>query len=176
VDNTDDPDERDLRRRLLAKRMVSHRARTQTIWQFTGISRDRLETLRRRWGVPSQDRRRGPSPTSIHEFFRNARCHQMATTAALFCQLLGVLPKHGTGSLGRPISLEAGELVCSVYEALHTCFPEAHIEFEQLVLLARGLAEGSVLQLGLCQRCGAAILIDRLAAQRAVCRPDCVNS
>jgi len=175
VEKTDDPDERDLRRRLLAKRMVSHRARTQTIWQFTGISRHRLETLRMRWGVSSLDRRRGPSPTSINEFFRNARCHQLATTAALFCQLLDVLPKDGAGSRGRLISLEAGELLCSAYEALHTCFPEAHIEFEQLVLLARALAEGSVLQLGLCQQCGAAILVDRLAALRAVCRPDCVN-
>ena len=47
METSDDPDDRDLRRRQLAKRLVSHHARTQTIYSFTGYTRHRLATLRK---------------------------------------------------------------------------------------------------------------------------------
>jgi hypothetical protein len=172
VDNTEDPDERDMRRRQLAKRMVSHRARTQTIFEFTGYTRHRLETLRRRWGVSAEDRHRGPSPSSQAEFFRTTRTLQEATTAAVLCDLLGVLrPSRNGGPAIR--TLEFGEQLCDTFEALRASFPHLDIEFEHLVLLARGLSEGSCLGIERCTQCGVAILMDKLAARPAVCRPTC---
>ena len=172
MDGMDDPDERDLRRRRLAKRMVAHRARTQTIYAFTGFTRHRLETLRHRWGVSAQERRRGPSPTSYAEFFRTSRAIQVATAAALLCQFLGIGAKAEAPS-SRSMTLETGEQLCYVYEALQASFPDLDLEFEHLVLLASGLTAGTVLQLGCCSQCGAAILIDRLAARTAMCKPSC---
>jgi hypothetical protein len=159
-------------RRQLVKRLVSHRARTQTIYEFTGYSRHRLETLRHRWGISADDRLRGPSPTSQTEFFRTARTIQEATTAALLCELLGVLRPARKGSPASRM-VELGEHLCYVYEALHASFPHLDLEFEHLVLLARGLTEGSCLSIDHCTRCGVAILVDRLAARPVVCRPGC---
>lgn len=168
----EDPDERDMRRRQLAKRLVSHRARTQTIYAFTGFTRHRLETLRRRWGVAPEDRHRGPSPTSFTEFFRTSKSLQAATAAALLCHLLGMFQQR-EGLARKAMSLETGEQLCYVYEALQACFPEVEIQFEHLVLLANGLLDGRALQLRRCTDCGAAILIDNLAAPRTICRPRC---
>lgn len=172
MESTDDPDERDMRRRQLAKRLVSHRARTQTIYEFTGYTRHRLETLRRRWGVSADDRHRGPSPTSQTEFFRTSRALQEATAAALLCELLGALRSGHRGAPGTR-KLELGEHLCYVFEALRASFPHLEIEFEHLVLLVRGLSEGSCLSMERCTMCGAAILVDRLAARPMTCRPVC---
>ena len=170
----DDPDDRDIRRRLLARRLVSHRARTQTIQTFTGISRHRLETLRQRWGVTTEDRHRGPSPTSFTEFFRTARNLQAATTAAVLCKLVAAIPTQPLRGSRIP-SLELGERLCYAYEALQACYPKTELEFEQLLLLVTGLAEGSCLRLGQCGRCGAAILIDILSVRDFVCVSGCGN-
>lgn len=170
---TEDPDDRDMRRRQLAKRMVSHRARTQTICAFTGLSRHRLETLRRRWGVPAHDRHRGPSPTSFLEFFRTTKCLQTATTAAVLCDLLGAIRLPAPTARPRSVTLEAGEQLCYAYEALLACFPDAALEFEHLVLLTNGLAQGDSVQLSHCTQCGAAVLIDKLSVQPGTCRPRC---
>lgn len=167
MDASEDADERELRRRQLAKRLVSHRARTQTVYEFTGLSRHRLETLRRRWGVSAEDRHRGPSPTSFAEFFRSTRSLQAATAAALLCQLLGIPCRSNPDARRRGGSLDTGERLCYVYEALQACFPQMEFEFEHLVLLVRGLAGGMTLQLGACSRCGAAMLVDMLAAPGA---------
>jgi hypothetical protein len=44
---------RELRRNQLATRMVSHKAHTQTICDYTGLARERIKTLRRDWPVAS---------------------------------------------------------------------------------------------------------------------------
>jgi hypothetical protein len=173
LDDRDDPDERDMRRRHLAKRLVSHRARTQTIYEFTGFTRHRLENLRRRWGVLAEERHRGPSPSSFAEFFRTSKSLQAATAAAVLCDLLGVLRHLNAGAKRGVMTLELGEQLCYAYEALQAAFPHLNIEFEHLVLLACGLAEGTMLQLGHCTACGAALLIDKLEVRPAICRPSC---
>ena len=171
----DDADDRDIRRRLLAKRLISHRARTQTVQMFTGLSRHRLETLRQRWGVSPEDRHRGPSPTAYTEFFRTARNLQAATAAALLCNLLAAIPRRPLRDGSGP-SLEAGERLCHAYEVLRTCYPLIELEFEHLLLLVNGLADGTCLRLGRCSHCGAAILLDILSARSQVCVPDCTSS
>ncbi len=165
-----DPDDRDMRRRQLAKRLVSHHARTQTITEFTGFSRNHLETLRRRWGVPTSARHRGPSPTSFAEFFRNARTIQMATAAAVLFHLLDFRLEPDFSNAAGRTKLEHGERLCYVYEALQACFPHLGLEFEHMVLLAVGLSRGEALRLGHCTLCGSALLVDNYAVRLPVCR------
>jgi hypothetical protein len=173
VSTTDDPDDRDLRRRQLAKRLISHQARTQTIIEFTGFSRNHLETLRRRWAVNTKERHRGPSPTSLTEFFRNARTLQTATAAAVLFHLLDTRRHPDSVLPPGPKKLEAGERLCYVYEALQACFPLVDLEFEHMVLLAVGLSSGETLRLGHCGQCGSAMLIDNFALRQAACRHCC---
>ena len=170
MDTPEDPDERDLRRRQLAKRLVSHHARTQTIFEFTGYSRHRLATLRRRWQVPPEERHRGPSPTSFSVFFRSPRARNVATAAAVICRLLGATRPAVGGRISRGIAnLDFGEQLCEVHEALQACFPNVELEFEQVMLLAIGLSRHESIDLTTCVKCGIAVLADQLALRRRTC-------
>ena len=59
--------------------------------------------------------------------------------------------------------------LCDVFEAYRTLFPKSELNFEQTVLIAVGLAQGDVIELGRCLSCPRTILIDLLAAGDAVC-------
>ena len=170
MDTFEDPDDRDLRRRQLAKRLVSHHARTQTIYAFTGYTRHRLATLRKRWGVPPAERHRGPSPTSFSVFFRSPRARDVATTAAILCKLLGATrPDLGPKSSRRALDVDFGERLCEVHEALKACFPEIELEFEQVMLLAIGLSRSESIDLTTCVKCGIAVLADQFSLRRRTC-------
>lgn len=170
MDTSEDPDERDLRRRQLAKRLVSHHARTQTIYEFTGYSRHRLATLRRRWQVSTEERHRGPSPTSFSVFFRSPRARNVATAAAVICRLLGATRPSIDAKISRRIAdLDFGEQICEVHEALQACFPDVELEFEQVMLLAIGLSQHESIDLTTCVRCGIAVLADQLSIRRRTC-------
>lgn len=170
MDSSEDPDERDLRRRQLAKRLVSHHARTQTIYAFTGYSRHRLATLRRRWKVSPAERQRGPSPTSFSVFFRSPRARNVATAAAVICKLLGATRSTlGARTSQRAVDLDFGEQICEVHEALQACFPDVELEFEHVMLLAIGLSQHESIALTTCVRCGIALLADQLSIRRRTC-------
>lgn len=170
MDISEDPDERDLRRRQLAKRLVSHHARTQTIYEFTGYTRHRLATLRRRWQVSPEERHRGPSPTSFSVFFRSPRARNVATAAAVICKLLGATrPDFGGKASHRSVDLDFGEQICEVHEALQACFPDVELEFEQVMLLAIGLSRQEAIDLTTCVKCGIAVLSDQLSLRRRTC-------
>jgi hypothetical protein len=170
MDTSDDPDDRDLRRRQLAKRLVSHHARTQTIYEFTGLTRHRLATLRKRWRVPQEERHRGPSPTSFSVFFRSPRARNVATAAAVICKLLGASRSDDhAGISSRGLDLDFGEQLCEVHEALQACFPDVELEFEQVMLLAIGLSRHEFIDLTTCVRCGIAVLADQLSLRRRTC-------
>ena len=170
MDTPEDPDERDLRRRQLAKRLVSHNARTQTIYVFTGYSRHRLATLRKRWQVSPDERHRGPSPTSFSVFFRSPKARNVATAAAVMCKLLGATrPACGARKSHRLADLHFGEQICEVHEALQACFPNVRLEFEQVMLLAIGLSRHESIALTTCVRCGIAVLADQLSLRRRTC-------
>ena len=167
---SEDPDERDLRCRQLAKRLVSHHARTQTIYEFTGYSRHRLATLRRRWQVSPEARHRGPSPTSFSVFFRSPKARSIATAAAVICRLLGATRSPLDAKLShRILDLDFGEQICEVHEALQACFPDVQLEFEQVMLLAIGLSRHESIDLTSCVRCGLAVLADQLSVRRRTC-------
>lgn len=171
-DLPDDPGDRDMRRLQLAKRLVQHRARTQTIFGFTGISRHQLATLRLRWRVTQTMRHRGPSPTSFAVFFRSPLARSEGTAAAVIFALF-VPPAHLHAHAHGPqfAELAAGECLCEVFEAFQACFPASELEFEHLVLLIRGIAKRESIGLQACSRCSNATLIDRLATTQQPCGP-----
>lgn len=170
METSDDPDDRDLRRRQLAKRLVSHHARTQTIYQFTGYTRYRLATLRKRWRVSPTERHRGPCPTSLSVFFRSPRARSVATAAAVICKLLGAARPNVDARISRhALDLGFGEQLCEVHEALQACFPDVELEFEHVMLLAIGLSKHELIDLTTCVRCGIAILSDQLSLRRRTC-------
>jgi hypothetical protein len=166
----EDPGERDLRRLQLAKRLVSHEARTRTIYRFTGYSRHRLATLRRRWGVSKDSRHRGPAPTSFSVFFRSPRMRSEGAVAAAICQMFGAVVTRQYDRFPRDFTdLESGERLCEVYEAFHACFPGSGLDFDQLMLLAMGLSKKQVVGIGTCASCNCAILIDLLSKFQRTC-------
>jgi hypothetical protein len=161
---------RELRRHQLALRMIAHRARRRTICNFTGLTRERIKTLRREWQVTSKGRRRGPSPSSLSAFFRSARMRSEASVIALFCQIQGAVPTEKIPKATRYFpTLERGERLCDVYEAYRTYFPESEVNFELIVLLAIGLAEPHALELKNCITCPRVIVFDLLSVKHRNC-------
>ncbi len=161
---------RDLRRYQLARRLIAHGARTQTIVDWTALTRQRLKTLRREWRVPPEERHRGPSPTALSVFFRSPRMRSEAASLSVLCRILGAVPSQRIPNAARHLpNLGGGERLCDVFEAYRTYFPSSEIGFEQLVLLALGLAQREAIELGNCKTCDGMILIDRLAVSRRIC-------
>src|ERR1700690_1084874 len=100
----DDPCSRYLRRIEVARRMVSHQVRTQTIVDYTNLTRHRLATLRRRWSVAEESRRRGPPPRSISVFLRPPRTRSEAAAIVSLCIALDALPGYPKqGAATRPL-------------------------------------------------------------------------
>src|SRR5277367_396551 len=160
----DDSVIRELRCFDLARRLIFHEVRTETISKLTGLSRNRLETLRRRLMVSEDARRRGPSPRSLDVFLRTSRGRtEAAALAALFP--LFKSPE----SIKSPTSLETGEQACKIYDAYLAYYPQTNIRFEELMLLKRSLAKGDLIELGLCQVCSGLIVHNRIERLRRAC-------
>jgi hypothetical protein len=167
---TDDRTRRDFRRYQLAQRLMAHQARTRTISAMTNLTRHQLATLRRRWRVTEDMRHRGPSPKSLAVFFHSPRARSEGASLAVLCRVLNAVPSRRTANAAKSsFSLDWSERLCEAFEAYRACFPTTDLEFEQVLLLVTGLAEGDAISLGSCGRCGCTILIDRLAARRRVC-------
>jgi hypothetical protein len=156
----------DVRRRQLAKRLVLHRARTQTIHRFTGYSRDQLFTLRQRWGVSDEGRQRGPSPTSYSVFFKSPRARCEGSAAATLWSIFGPA---AAPICERPTAIEIGERLCTLHEAFRALIPDASFDLEQLILLIDGLSSGKDIAFGQCSKCDAGKLIDISALPNLLC-------
>src|SRR5271155_6274711 len=107
----DDSVIRELRCFDLARRLIFHEVRTLTISKLTGLSRNRLATLRRRLMVSEDARRRGPPPRSLDVLLRTSRGRtEAAALAALF-------PLFNSPSSIKPAtSLDDGERACDIYD------------------------------------------------------------
>ena len=93
-----------------------------------------------------------------------------ASALGVMCRVLGAVgPLPIADAARRYPNLERGEQLCNVYEAFRTYFARSQVSFEQIVLLAVGMAQGDVLRLEQCQGCDAVILSDRLAAPQRLC-------
>lgn len=166
---TRDPVDRDLRRRKLAQRLVVHRARTQTIFHLTGLSRHQMATLRRRWRVTEDMRHRGPPPRSFAVFWSTLRVRAEAATLAVVWRIHENLCGSSAAAFKQAAAIEFGERLCDVFEIYLACFPKSELELEHLMLLARGLEDGDAVTLSSCVNCQAAILIDLLGRRRPLC-------
>ena len=157
------------RRSELARRLIFHRARTQTIGRLTGLSRNRLAALRRRLMVGDEDRLRGPSPSSDDVFLHS---DQARTEAAALAALFALYAEHAltseTAGVGPVSSFDRGEELCEIYETYLAYHPNTVVRLEEMMLLKRSLAKGDI-SVGRCCRCEGLILIDRLGHSGLTC-------
>ncbi len=152
----------------LAYRLLCAEARTQTICRFTSLSVHRLAKWRKRWGFDETERSRGPAPNSFSPFFRFPALRAEGAYLAVLCEAFGLL--QGKGDTARSFySLTVGERLCDLFEFHRTSCPTASVNFDQLLLLARGLQSGKNIELGRCQSCGGAVLHDPLELARSTC-------
>jgi hypothetical protein len=166
---TREPVDRELRRRQLAKRLVVHQARTQTIFALTGLSKHQLATLRQRWRVTQEMRHRGPAPRSFAVFWSTLRLRSEAASLAVFWRVLGSMGAADVSNHIKFSAVEFGERLCDVFEIYLACFPQSELELEHLALLARGLDQGDAIAISNCTRCEAVILSDLLGMRRHIC-------
>lgn len=165
----DDPFGRDLRRIEVARRMVLHQARTQNIVRYTCLTRNRLATLRRRWCVPDESRRRGPPPRSLSAFLRTPHARSEAAAVISLCVALEAMPSQSNSAVSAPPRLEIADRLCEAFEAFQMWIPDSTIEFEDLLLLANELATGNLIKLSTCRGCKSAILIFTSGIPRGTC-------
>jgi hypothetical protein len=167
-DGTRDPVDRELRRRQLAQRLVAHEARTGTVFRLTGLSRHQQGTLRKRWRIPKDRRRRGEAPTSFANFRSNSRAREEAAALAVLWKCAGV-SRASRQSQTKPAAVDLGEQLCEAFEIYRACLRKSKFSFEHLALLARGLDEGGTIALANCGNCQAVILLDLLETRRNRC-------
>jgi hypothetical protein len=160
----DDPVTRELRRFVLARRLLFHQVRTRTIGELTGLSRHRVATLRRRLIVPKDARHRGPPPSSLELLLRTFQGRtEGAALAALFS--LFETPT----AVKSLTSLDEGEQQCEIYEAYLAYYPQSNVQFEELMLLKKSLAKQDLIEIGLCRVCGGLIMNNRDDLCRSTC-------
>jgi hypothetical protein len=170
----DDRYGRDLRRYNLALRLIRHEARTHTICDWTGLTEQRVGSIRRgefsSKPAAAPPRHRGPSPRLVVRFLRATRLGVEAATAAGLCRTLGVLPSHRLANAVRTLpTLGRGERLCEAFERYREFIPRSNMTLEGLVLLLTALAQGDELYLGNCGNCGGVIVVDRLSLTRRIC-------
>ena len=165
---------RDLRSIDLARRMLGHEARTQTIRAWTGLTGDRVRNLARSHGSEASRaarRLRGPSPSCLPALLSTGRARGEAAAAAGLCRVLEVLPEKPAPNARVALpGLVRGERLLAAFEMFREVIPQARLTLEQLVLLVFALAEGTSWGIDHCTRCHATILMERLAThQRRLC-------
>lgn len=168
----DDRFDRHYRRLHLGLRLLTHGARAQTASEWSGLTPDRLTTLKRRWLPEAGDGFRGPAPTSFQPHFRSTT---RAVHATLFTGIYQTLYRHDRRhSSVRELqpSLENGELLCEAYEVFRMWAEESDLEFDQAVLLAKGVSKSDTIELAQCKHCEGVLLVDRLAKRKELCS-DC---
>jgi hypothetical protein len=140
---------------------MSHGARAQVASDWSGLTLDRLVTLRQSWMPGAEDGFRGPSPTSYQPFFRSAL---KASQSAIFVGILQMV-----GFKASLPSLDGGEKLCETYEIYREWEPDVHLEFDQAVLLATGAIKGEDIELSSCASCACALLQDKRGKARTSC-------
>jgi hypothetical protein len=157
----DDHISRYIRRIQLGLRFLGHGARAHTTCAWTGLTPDQLVTVRRRSRFNSNNRRRGPSPSSYSIFFRSNRSSSQAALFISICRVVGLM---------RPtISIENGERLCEAYEIYREWEPASDLEFEQAVLLLEGTVHGASVEFRPCASCAGSLLIDKFGDTQNSC-------
>jgi hypothetical protein len=112
---------------------------------------------------------RGPPPTSFQPFFRSlVRAQHAAIFASLHRAVVQPTP-NSTPSGRIATSLDDGERLCEAFEICKEWQPDSDLEFDQAVLLARGITRNEEVELARCCICRCALLVDKLAVLRNKC-------
>jgi hypothetical protein len=157
---------RENRRSELARRLILHGVRTQIISRLTGLTRNRLATVRRRLMVRDESRLRGPARSPLKVFLGDSRARaEGAALASLLSRFEIRLHQQSSSALSNG-SLEVAEGLCETYEAYRACCPTTQVQLEELIMLRSLLTKGNVIQLGKCRRCKCLILGDRFDGKR----------
>ena len=162
---TDDRYNRDLLRYELARRLIRHQARTQTIRLWTGLTHDRIRKLYRTYPpVERVRRRRGKSPRQVTFFLRSHRRKFETSVLASMFSIYDALPARpdihsakGRSNVTRGISL------VDAFEAYSAVLVKPNITFEHAELLLEELESGNELQVSHCTDCTGVVVVDRLS-------------
>jgi hypothetical protein len=160
---------RHYRRIELGLRLLAHGARPQTASDWSGLTQDRLVTLKRRWMPDASSGLRGPPPTSFQPFFRSLLRAQYAAIFACLHRAVAQPTEQSIPSGKIGTSLDDGERLCEAFEICKEWQPDINLEFDQAVLLARGVTRNEEIELAHCSTCRCALLIDRLAVLQDKC-------
>jgi hypothetical protein len=154
------PDDMEQRRKRVAKAMMLHCARPSLIRRHTDYTRDRLEGIRRRAGLPKVRRPRGISPYSVfRNFLSSPDISNEGATAAVLWSLTITPAESLPNNVAR---LLRGEQLVATLEALQAIVPETRMTLELLSLLILSLRKSQSLALSRCHECSAATLIEPL--------------
>lgn len=156
----DDQMGRYIRRIQLGLRFLAHGARAHTTCRWTGLTPNQLVTVRRRSKFSSNERLRGPSPSSFAVFFRSNRSSSQSALFISICRVVGARPTR---------SIENGERLCEAFEIFREWEPSSDLEFEQAVLLMDGAARAGSIEFLRCSSCPRFMLIDKLGDRRDTC-------
>jgi hypothetical protein len=165
----DDPILRENRRSEVARRLISHGVRTKLITRLTGLTRNRLATVRRRLMVRDKSRRRGQTKSSLEIFLGCSRARAEGAALVSLFAVFGLPVQRRGVSVPKVASLDFTEGLCEVYEAYRACFSTTEIELEELVMLRDTLTLGRDLQVGKCRLCKCLVLIDRFDGTHRNC-------
>lgn len=158
----DDPILRESRRATLARRLLSHGLRTEMIGRLTGLTRNRLATVRRRLMVADEMRLRGPVRTALDVFRGSLGRSEGAALISL--GVTAGLIKTAHADTFDP--LEQAERLCDTYEAYRAVIPETRAELEDFLLLYRAVAVSHSLLPDTCRSCRCLILVEPFEIRR----------
>jgi hypothetical protein len=153
---------RESRRTLLARRLLLHGVRTQFITRLTGLTDDRLRTLRKRLMISGKTRLRGHPRDALTLFLGTslARAEAAAIAALLWLFEIPTGPRAPSIPKGVPF----GERLCETYEAYCACYPRTKVTLEEMIELRKKLVRGDRMRLGKCSDCKCLLLVDRYDA------------
>lgn len=123
---TDHRYHRDIRRYQLARRLIRHEARTQTVCEWTGLSDERVRNFLRAYcvgdnGTGTALRHRGPPPQRLTAIFWSARIASEAAALAGLARVTGIEKEPG---------LANGERLCHLFEIFRACLPDTSLTLE----------------------------------------------
>lgn len=167
---SNDPLTRAQRRVDFARRLTSHRARTGTIVELTGLSLNRLTALRKGWGIRKETRLRGRYPSTLDRFLETPAARTDTAAVLAVCRVLDALPEPLRDyAPGGKLYFESAVRLCGAFEAYHACRPGSDLEFDDLMQLVRELNSQGVISLGRCKTCRALVVIAKHDPLRPIC-------
>jgi hypothetical protein len=170
----DEPTTKEVRRVNLALALLRRHVRTITICEWTGISRARVDKMRKAYAYEFPDdplkRPSGQAPRTLCELLRSPWLRSEAGALGGLCRAFGVIPREPVPDARRYLpSLSRGEQLCRIHDLFLSKFPLAEMSMDDLISLVLSLAVGENHDIVCCTGCGGAILIDPLGMGKRPC-------